>query len=93
MTEKATQENKRHTLALQTRAKASIAGVTQVDSFDEHLVVLRTDCGEMTVEGEGLHVGALDIAKGEIEITGRVCAIYYSDAAPAKRGLRARFFG
>ena len=93
MTEKATQENKRHTLALQARAKASIAGVTQVDSFDEHLVVLRTDCGEMTVEGEGLHVGALDIAKGEIEITGRVCAIYYSDAAPAKRGLRARFFG
>ncbi len=93
MTEKATQENKKHTLSLLARGQASIAGVTQVDSFDEHLVVLKTDCGEMTVEGEALHVGALDIARGEIEITGHVCAIYYSDAAPTKRGLRARFFG
>lgn len=93
MAEKGVQESKKHALSVVTRAKSSITGVTEVDSFDEHCVILKTDCGEMTVEGEGLHVGALDIAKGEIEITGRICAIYYSDAAPVKRGLRARLFG
>ncbi len=93
MTDKALQESKKHTLSMIARTQASIAGVTQVDSFDEHCVILKTDCGEMTLEGEELHVGALDIDKGEIKITGRICAICYSDTAPAMRGLRARLFG
>ncbi len=93
MADKALQESKKHTLSLLARTQASIAGVTQVDSFDEHCVILKTDCGEMTVEGEELHVGTLDIVKGEVEITGRICAVCYSDTTPAKRGLRARLFG
>lgn len=93
MADKDTQQGKKHTLSVVARAHASIAGVTEVDSFDEHCVVLKTDCGEMTVEGEELHVGALDITRGEIEITGHICAVCYSDAAPVKRGLRARLFG
>ena len=93
MTQKDTSQGKKHALSLTARERACIVGVTQVDSFDEHLVVLKTDCGEMTVEGEALHVGALDIDKGEIEITGRICAVCYADAAAPKRGLRARFFG
>jgi sporulation protein YabP len=75
------------------RERAGITGVTRVDSFDEHCVILHTDCGEMTLEGEELHVGALDIGRGEIEVTGRICAIVYSDATPVRRGLRARLFG
>lgn len=93
MADKALQDSKKHTLSLLARAKASIAGVVQVDSFDEHCVILKTDCGEMTVEGEALHVGALDIDRGELEVTGHICAVYYSDAAPTKRSLRARLFG
>ena len=93
MTQKDAAQGKKHTLSLTAREQASITGVTQVDSFDEHWVVLKTDCGEMTVEGESLHVGALDIDKGEIEITGRISAVCYTDAAAPKRGLRARFFG
>jgi len=93
MTDKITQEAKKHTLSIIAREQVSITGVALVDSFDEHTVILKTDCGEMTVEGEELHVGALDIAKGEIEITGRICLIAYSDATPVKRSLRARLFG
>ena len=93
MTDKGIQESRKHTLSVTARGKASITGVTDVDSFDEHLVVLKTDCGEMSIEGEDLHVGALDIAKGEIEISGRIAAILYSDATPLKKGLRARLFG
>ena len=93
MADKDIQQSKKHTLSVLARGQASIAGVTEVESFDEHCVVVQTDCGEMTVEGEGLHVGALDIAKGEIEITGHIGAISYADATPAKRGLRARLFG
>lgn len=93
MADNALQEGKKHVLSLFSRTRASITGVTQVESFDEHCVILKTDCGEMTVEGEELHVGSLDLDKGEIEITGRVGAIVYGDVAPVKRGLRARLFG
>ena len=88
-----TEHSPKHALSLVARERASIAGVTQVDSFDEHTVILKTDCGEMSIEGESLHVGTLAIAKGEILITGRICAVCYTDAAPPKRGLRARLFG
>ena len=88
MEEKNTREGKKHALSVVARERADIAGVIEVESFDEQCVVLKTDCGEMTVEGEGLRVGALDIAKGALEITGRIGAVCYSDTAPSKRGLR-----
>ena len=93
MSDKDVQQSKKHTVSVLSRGQVSVTGVTQVDSFDEHCVILKTDCGEMTVEGEGLRVGTLDITVGELEITGRICAICYGDAVPPKRGLRARLFG
>ena len=92
MTQKEIAEGKKHTLCVTARARASLTGVCDVQSFDESLVVLKTDCGEMTVEGEELRVGTLDVEKGVVELTGHISALYYSDAAPAKKGLRARFF-
>ena len=93
MTDKSIREGKNHAVSVVGRERAGIFGVTQVDSFDEHTVILKTDCGEMTVEGEELHVGSLDIAKGEVEITGRISAICYSDEVAPKRSRRGRFFG
>ena len=93
MADKEAQQGKKHTVSVLARERATITGVTQADSFDEHCVILKTECGELSVEGEALHVGTLDIAKGEIEITGRISAICYNDATVTKRGLRARLFG
>jgi len=83
----------RHTLSLLTREKAEITGVVEVESFDEETVVLKTDCGEMTVEGRGLHVATLDIERGVVVLDGRVNAVYYTDVAPKRQGLRAKLFG
>ena len=93
MAEKGNTTQKKHTLSLVARGCASIAGVTRVESFDEHSVLLQTDCGNLAVEGEGLHVGTLDIAHGVVEITGSVNAISYQDATPKKRGWFSRLFG
>ena len=90
--EKGLEEGKRHALSLSARQTAHIEGVVQVQSFDEQSVLLETDCGEMTVEGEGLHVGTLDIARGVVEVTGRIDGIYYTASAPKRRFGRARLF-
>ena len=93
MAEQLNGQEKKHTITLLGRSVLEISGAREVESFDEQEVVLETDCGRLTVEGEGLHVGVLDIAKGAVSVTGKVNTLYYSDAAPAKRGLRQRFFG
>ena len=91
--EKGNEQTKKHALSMSARARVSIFGVTEVESFDEQTVILMTDCGEMTVEGEGLHVGTLDIARGVVEVQGRISAVVYRDATTKKRGWRARLLG
>lgn len=85
----AVQGDKQHTLTLCRRECAEITGVCEVESFDEQSVLLRTDCGELCLEGEGLHVGTLDIARGVVEVMGRVDAVSYTeqDVRPRRRRL------
>ena len=93
MSERPVTEEKRHTLTVNARAATRIEGVCEVISFDEESVELVTACGDMTVEGEALHVSTLDTERGVVVIDGRVNGVLYHDAAPQKRGLRARWFG
>lgn len=74
-----------HTLALHSRAHAELSGVTEVNSFDETCVVLSTVCGELTVEGEELRVGTLDMARGLLVIDGKVSALYYTETRQTRR--------
>ena len=91
--EKGNEQERKHALSMGARRHVSISGVTEVESFDEQTVILSTDCGEMTLEGEGLHIGTLDIARGVVEVDGKVNGIYYSDGVPTRRGFRAKLFG
>ena len=68
----------------------SISGVCEVISFDEHAVNLRTVCGDLAIEGEGLHITVLNVAEGKGEITGKVNGVYYYDKNATKRGLFGR---
>lgn len=74
-----------HTVSLVARSHAEIGGVIEVKSFDEQSVVLDTVCGQLVLEGEGLHVGALDMARGVLVIDGRQTALYYMDAPTARK--------
>ena len=91
--EKGNEQEKKHALSMGARGHISISGVTEVESFDEQTVELITNCGALTLEGEGLHIGTLDIARGVVEVDGRINGLYYSDSAPVRRGFRARLFG
>ena len=75
-----------HRLSLEGRARMSIVGVTEVISFDEVCVLLKTDCGDMTIDGSGLKIGVLDTDKGVVELGGRIDAVYYSSTNDKGRG-------
>ena len=70
---------KRHSLSLKNREKLSIDGVFEVISFDEGVVILKTTLGRLNVEGEGLHVTKLLLDAGEVNVEGKIQAIYYDE--------------
>ena len=79
---------KSHFFLSRQREGIEIEGVCKVESFDERGVALETSCGNMAVEGEGLHVTVLDISGGRVVVEGRIDGVYYFDNRPsAKRGL------
>ena len=69
-----------HLLNLKDRKVLELRGVTDVISFDEESVELSTVCGTLTVEGTGLHVQALDLAAGIVNIEGVVSVLSYTEA-------------
>lgn len=74
-----------HECVIKCRNHVDITGVTEVTSFDEGAVILLTDCGEMTLEGEGLRVGTLDTDRGIVSVDGTVNGVYYSDSTKKQR--------
>ena len=59
-----------HEISLKSRKRMSISGVREVISFDENAVNLRTVCGDLAIEGEGLHIGVLDTERGVVSLEG-----------------------
>ncbi len=79
-----------HNLILENRKKLSIAGVEDVESFDEESISLYTDMGMLTVKGDGMHINKLSIDTGEVIIEGRIDSMVYSDNTQSGAG---GFFG
>ena len=83
-----------HRLQLEGREKLTVAGVEDVERFDDQRIVLRTGAGVLVISGEGLHIGKLSLDGGELHVDGRIDALNYEDA-PEERGggLLRRLFG
>lgn len=78
-------ENKQ-TVVLENRAKLTIDGVINVESFSDDYMELSTNFGEISVEGANLKIEELRQENGKILITGEVSGIYYK-SEKSSRGL------
>lgn len=74
-----------HKLSFTNRRQGLITGVLDVLSFDEKLVVLRSQCGVLTLKGEEMHVKQLDLEKGDLEMTGKVDQVIYTEEGSVGR--------
>lgn len=84
--------SKNHSISMENRAKLILSGVEDVSGFDESLVLLRTALGMLTVRGEQLHIGRIDLDCGELELSGKIQELSYDETAP-KASLWSRLFG
>jgi len=81
-----------HNVILEGRKNLSVTGVTDIESFDEQVVILYTDLGELTIKGEGLHINRIDVDSGELSLEGEVYGLSYDDHLPHKGGFLSRLF-
>lgn len=80
-----------HELTLHNREHLRVRGVLHVESFDDRQIVLDTDLGTLTIEGEDLQIKQLDLEAGDFVVHGLFSALVYSAAGP--RDLRGKSKG
>ena len=87
MEERTTQKN--HKLVVNNRKTSLVTGVIDVLSFDLNEILLETQQGMLMVKGTDLHVNRLSLEKGEVDLSGNIDSIAYSDAhVQGKQGER-----
>lgn len=84
------EERMPHKLCLNERRQLTMNGVTEVVSFEENAVVLRTSLGMLIVQGSQLHLTTLSLDGGQVEVDGQIAALYYEEPRE-KSGWRRLF--
>ena len=75
---------KSHKISLFNRSSGIISGVKEVISFDPNEIILDTEQGMLMVKGRDLHVNRLTLEKGEVDLSGKIDSIQYSDVNKGK---------
>lgn len=68
-----------HKLTLNERKALTMTGVTEVVSFDDTAVILRTGLGTLVVQGKELQLKTLSLDGGQVAVDGQVCALIYEE--------------
>lgn len=77
-----------HKLTLNERSHLTMTGVTEVISFDEDAVALKTCMGNLTVHGQNLQLKNLSLEGGQVTVDGTVAALIYEESRPQRKGRR-----
>lgn len=80
-----------HKLTLTDRKNLSLTGVSEIISFEEDGVILKTGLGCLIVQGQGLKLKTLSPEGGQVEVSGTVTALSYAE--PKSRSWARRLFG
>ncbi len=85
-------ENKKTTpaqrLEIVNREEVTITGVEHVDSFDEQVINLKTNLGNLILKGEGLNITQLNMEEGKLVVQGYIYSLTYAETKGGKsKGL------
>ena len=86
---------KPHKLVVNNRKTSMITGVLDVLAFDLNEILLETEQGMLMIKGTDLHVNRLTLEKGEVDVSGNINSVSYSDvnqAAKSNEHLFAKLF-
>ena len=77
---------------LEDRRRLAVSGVSDVDSFDEEVIIIYTNRGGLTIKGSDLHMNALNVETGELTVEGEIDSLIYSDHVKGKGSFLKNLF-
>ena len=80
-----------HKLTLNERKALTVTGVTEVVSFDDTAVILKTHLGTLNVLGDNLVLKTLSVEGGQVSVSGHICSMVYEEPRP--EGFFRRLLG
>lgn len=83
---------KSHNVIMENREKMSITGVSDVISFNTESIVIETEMGILTIEGNDLRISRLNLENSEMILEGEIANCEYSDESVSKGGFFSRMF-
>ena len=81
------EENCRQEIRVADRNTVTINRVLNVSSFDEDGILVKTECGNIVVEGEELTIENLEKSSGMILINGKIGGVFYVKEKARKRAV------
>lgn len=81
-----------HEITLSNRSKMSLTGVTDVISFNDDRVDLRTNMGTLVIKGKGLNINKLNTDSGNLDINGEIQMMEYVNRRDKGAGLLGGLF-
>ena len=78
------QASRQHKIILTNRGTCALNGISDILSFDVNEILLETEMGMLMIRGMDLHVNRLTLEKGEVDLSGKIDSIQYSDVNTAK---------
>ena len=76
-----------HSVTINGRTNMSLSGVVDVKSFDEQVIIGKTEKEAFSIKGEGLHIDRLDLDTEIMEISGRIDCLSYAKAYIKNEGF------
>jgi sporulation protein YabP len=75
-----------HRLVVESREHCTVTGVLRVASFDDNTIVLETDYGALTLQGNDLQIQQLDLDAGTFAVQGVLTSATYAAGGAGGRG-------
>ena len=80
-----------HNLIMENRSSISMSGVEKVINFDDNIIILNTQLGEMTIKGEKLHISKMDVDTGDLSVKGKIYGLIYNETSNKNSVIKRLF--
>ncbi len=77
---------------VESRRKAILTGISDVESFDEQEILASGACGDITIRGSELKICRLCVETGDMTVEGKIDSVSYDDVK-SNKGILGRIFG
>lgn len=87
------QASRQHRVILTNRGTCALNGISDILSFDVNEILLETEMGMLMIRGDRSACEPADSGKGEVDLSGKIDSIQYSDVNKDKDPRGSRCWG